>query len=116
VEAPHLSEFVDKYAKEGLVILAVNAWDEDKNEVKKFAEKNKLKQRILLNGRSVAYKRYKVPGIPTAVWIDRAGVVRGTDVGFEDPQAFDEKTRQLLKDTSHPEQTGTSTGQADHQP
>ena len=116
MEAPHLSELADKYAKQGLVVLAVNAWDEDKNEVKKFAEKNKLKQRILLNGRSVAYERYRVPDIPTTVWIDRAGVVRDMDIGFEDPQAFDEKTTRLLKDTGHPEQTGTPAGQADHQP
>ena len=56
-------------------MLAVNAWDEPKEKVARFAKDNKLKQRILLDGKSVALE-YGDAGIPTTFWIDREGMIR----------------------------------------
>lgn len=96
MEAPHLSELVRKYADDGLVVLAVNAWDEDEQLVREFVQEQKLTQRVLLNGREVAYDRYRVPGVPTLLWIDGASVVTDIEIGFAGAESLESKTKRLL--------------------
>ena len=85
-----------KYAKDGLIVLAVNHWDEDKETLTKFVADNKLQQRILLNGNSVGKELYEVAGIPTSFWINRAGVIVDSHVDFDGPEVLDQKTRKLI--------------------
>lgn len=91
-----MSRLAEEYIDDGLVVLAVNAWDEEEEEIRRFVQENKLKHRILLNGRDVAYGLYHVPGIPTALWINRHGVVVDTEVGFDGPELLEEKIKRLL--------------------
>jgi len=93
-EAPHLSQLVDQYGSRGLTVLAVNAWDESKEMVSRFATDNKLKQRILLNGSEVS-RRYRVEAVPTVLWIDPAGMITGTLVG-DDSKALKDSTERLM--------------------
>lgn len=96
IEAPHLSELQQKYAKEGLVVLSINQWDESKEEVAKFVADKKLKHRVLLNGGSVGADLYHIEGVPTCFWIDRSGVVVDALMDFEGPGVLDKKTKETL--------------------
>lgn len=95
MEAPSLSAMAQKYAKDGLVVLAVNMWDEDKATVEKFAADKKLQHRILLNGSSVG-ELYEVTGIPMCFWINRAGIVVDSHVNFDGVETLERKTKKLL--------------------
>jgi hypothetical protein len=89
---------VDKYGKDGLVVIAVNAWDEEKEPVARFVAEKKLKHKFLMQGGDVC-DRYGIPNrtIPTVLWIDREGKIVDTDTGSADPeQVLAQKTRALL--------------------
>lgn len=77
-------------------MLAVNAWDEPKSVLSRFVRKQKLNQTVLLNGSEVA-KRYHTKGsVPVVLWIDRDGVVVGTEFGYEGPESLQRETDRLL--------------------
>lgn len=80
-----------------MVVLAVNAWDEDKKILKQYVEQNKLNQRVLLNG-SETCDRYTITNcsIPTLFWIDRAGVVVDIDPGSGDVKTLENNTKKLV--------------------
>ena len=84
-----------------MVVLAVNAWDEDKEILKQYVEQNKLNQRVLLEG-GKTIERYGVPdgALPTVFWIDRAGVVMDVDVGSGDVKKLESNTRKLVSGKS----------------
>ncbi len=89
-----MSGLVEKHAADGLVVLAVNAWDDEAGIVRRFVKRGKLKQRVLLKGGSVA-KTYGVKSVPTTLWIDREGRIVDTDLGF-DKAGLMEKTQRLI--------------------
>lgn len=64
-------------------MIAVNAYDEEKDVVQGFVEKEKLKQVVLLKGSDVALETYGVSEFPGAFWIDRDGRVVQRELGFE---------------------------------
>jgi hypothetical protein len=80
--------------------LAVNAWDEEKSQVKKYVKKNKLTQRVLLNGSSVLAD-YQQRGVPTVFWIDPKGKIFDMEIGFHSAKTLENRTRKLMK-TSGP--------------
>ncbi len=79
------------------MVLAVNAWDEDKEILKQYVEQAKLKQRILLDGGETC-DRYSIPGrsVPTVFWIDRAGIVVDVDPGSGDVKKLERYTKKLV--------------------
>ena len=79
------------------MVLAVNAWDEDKDILTSYVTENKLKQRVLLNGSEVV-TRFGVPDqrVPTLFWIDRGGVIVDVQVGSGGPEVLATKTKALL--------------------
>ncbi len=79
-----------------MVVLGVNAWNEDKKKVTEFVEDKNLKHRILMNGRDVA-KSYGLERVPTVLWIDRHGKVAATEVGFHGAGSLVKKTRSLMR-------------------
>ncbi len=74
----------------------MNDWDEDKESLAKYVADNKLQQRVLLNGRSVGKSLYGNLGAPSSFWINRAGVIVDSHVGFEGPEVLDQKTKKLI--------------------
>jgi hypothetical protein len=85
-----------KYAASGLVVLAINTWDEDERQLKKWAVSEQLKQRILVYGREVG-ELYGVGGaVPAAVWIDPAGKVVTTESGKIGQMRLEHHTKRLL--------------------
>ena len=107
---PHLREWHEKYADQGLVIIGVTsyynyAWDAEKNRavrsqeqlspeqeqemLVKFAEEHSLKHRFAIQeGRDMS-EFYGVSGIPHVVLIDREGKIRLMRVGSGEQNAAD---------------------------
>ena len=79
-----------------MIVLAANAWDEDKTTVRDFVRKQKLAQRILMDGSGVA-ERFGIIGVPTTIWIDRNGVMIDAEVGFGGDLSLRRQTESLLK-------------------
>ncbi|MCH7839644.1 MAG: TlpA family protein disulfide reductase [Planctomycetes bacterium] len=92
-----MSQLAETYKDQGLVVLAVNVWDEDKSILRRFAQKNKLKQRILLEGGDV-HSDYglSLMGVPVVVWIRPDGTVADVEFGFHEPQSLERKTKKLM--------------------
>jgi hypothetical protein len=80
------------------VVLGINAWDEEKSDVQQFVDENKLKHRILLQGRWL-YEKYGRPGIPSLLWINCEGVVVDAELGFHGPESLHKRTRRLLQES-----------------
>ena len=87
-----------KYKGDGLVVLGINSWNEDKQAVSGFIKAGKLTYRNLLNGNSVS-QQYKVTSVPTTFWIDRKGIIVDSEVGFSmfGASTLESKTKTLLK-------------------
>ena len=92
-----MSRLAEKHAKDGLVVLSVNVWDEDKADLVQFAKENKLKQKILLFGSAVR-EQYGAPSIPASLWINRDGTIVDTELGFGGPGELARRTKQLISD------------------
>ncbi len=90
-----MSQLAEAHARDGLVVLAVNAWDEPKEQLKRYAEKEKLAHRILLQGGSVA-EAYGVSAVPVTLWINGNGTVVDSKSGFDGAEEVRQKTRKLL--------------------
>lgn len=73
----------------------MNAWDDSREDISGFVKRNKLKQRMLLQGQAVA-KKYKVKSVPTTLWIDREGKIIDTELGFAGARVLSAKTARLL--------------------
>jgi cytochrome c biogenesis protein CcmG/thiol:disulfide interchange protein DsbE len=81
-EAPYLTKLQEKFGDKGFTVIAVNGYDEDRETVAEYLAQEKLKHPVLLMGRGIARSKYQVTGFPTNVWIDAAGNVAHTEVGF----------------------------------
>ena len=91
-----MSRIASEHADDGLVVLAVNAWDEDKNVLAEFVKSEKLAQRVLLNGSDVGSEKYKIKAVPVVLWISPDGIIDDVEVGFSSRRSLEEKTRRLL--------------------
>lgn len=100
-EAPHISYLAEQHRSDGLVVLAVNAWDEPKEILQQYIEQNNFRQRVLLNGAEV-FERYDIPRgtVPTVFWIDRGGMIVDTIVGGTNPSNLRRNTTDLINSKS----------------
>jgi thiol-disulfide isomerase/thioredoxin len=123
---PHLRDWSKEYQKDGLEILGVTTYyelfsfDKDKGAlqrlkdkklgaaeehdmVKDFAAHHKLTHQLMVVGKdnwAKANKAFNVPGYPTAILIDRQGVIRLGVVGGgpENAHLLEDEIRKLLKE------------------
>lgn len=77
-----MSDLQKKYGPRGLVVLAVNAWDEDEGTVRRFVKSKHLTHTVLLMGERVFKTRYGGGGVPHAFLVDRKGVLSSSHPGF----------------------------------
>ncbi len=97
-EVTDLQRLHAKHASAGLVVLAVNAWDENPAALRVFAREKGLTYPILLNGGAVARDLYGVESVPTHIWIDRNGRIDDVTVGYghvDGPKGQDRAQRLL---------------------
>ena len=96
-----MSQIATEHADAGLIVLAINAWDEDKRQIDRFVRTEKLAHRFLLDGSKVA-KSYHYPGVPTLLWIDKTGIVKDVEFGFGGSASLARRTDRLLRSSAKP--------------
>ena len=82
-EAPHLTALYNRYRDHGLAVVAVNGYDESKQEVERFARANGLTHPIALMGKKVGEEKYTVASYPVTFLVDHRGVIVDYYVDFE---------------------------------
>jgi cytochrome c biogenesis protein CcmG, thiol:disulfide interchange protein DsbE len=92
---PHLNQWHAQYADKGLRIVALS--DEEAQQVRDYVAEQKLAYPIALDPNERIRAAYLVPGIPTTVVIDKAGIVRYVRVGVGNPVEVEATFTQLLK-------------------
>lgn len=95
-EAPNVSQLAEKYKEDGLAVLAINHWNESKSLVERFAKKEKLKHRLLMDGAVVGRRHYQIRSVPVYIWIDENGYIVETQTGSSSTEALEEKTAKLV--------------------
>ena len=98
---PFMEALHQELASEGLRILAVNLDDEQALALK-FVERYGVTYTNLFDGMATLPEMYKVMGMPTAVLIDRKGVVRWVHAGFssKDEAEIRQQIEAVLADPS----------------
>ena len=82
-EAPHLTALYNQYKDRGLAIVAVNGYDESKEEVERFARANGLTHPIALMGKKVGEEKYTVTSYPVTFLVDHRGAIVDYHLDFE---------------------------------
>ena len=83
VEFPELVNAQRNYGAAGLIVLGVNGRDQEfsTKDVQKFATEFSVPFEIALDQRGRSRNAFQIFGLPTTVFIDSAGVVRGIHRG-----------------------------------
>lgn len=94
-EAPHLTELHKKYGEE-FSIVAVNGYDDDREDVTKYAANEKLSHPIVLHGKMVSDDLYHVGAYPTTFWVDRNGTITDYEIGFASSKRLEDRIANML--------------------
>jgi len=84
IEIPSMVELYKRYKDKGLEIIGVNLDKLGKSEVEKFSLEHKINFPVLLNPSGDAAARYGVVVLPTTVFLDRYGKIKGRISGAVD--------------------------------
>ena len=98
MEIPHLEFLSKKYRDQGLVVLGVNN-ENDRQMVRDFAQ-TQISYTVLLDG-NAQFIGYGVRGIPCTYYIDKDGIVRDRDVGFNGEAEMERKIRDLFSSSQY---------------
>jgi peroxiredoxin len=87
------------YSRAGLVVLGVSV-DEDLNRAREFAGAMKVSYPLMFDTGSSIGRDYLLEKMPMTILVDRAGVVRYSNVGFKrgDERAYLDHLRELLRE------------------
>lgn len=101
IEIPSMVELYKKYKDRGLEIIGVNLDKLGKSEVEKFSLEHKINFPVLLNPSGDVASLYGVVALPTTVFLDRDGKIKGRISGAVDWTAeANLKTVELLLELS----------------
>ncbi len=79
-ELPDIKSVYDEKGEQGLVVLAVNV-QEAAGRVQAFWDEQGLTMPVLLDSGGEVFEEYRLLGLPDSFFVDRDGVLRGTQVG-----------------------------------
>jgi peroxiredoxin len=98
-EMPALDRINTTYSRAGLVVLGVSV-DEDLNRAREFAGAMKVSYPVMFDTGSSIGRDYLLEKMPMTILVDRAGVVRYSNVGFKrgDERAYLDHIRELLRE------------------
>jgi thiol-disulfide isomerase/thioredoxin len=82
-ELPHLVELEDRYADDGVVLIALLSEPRTKG-VDEFADEIGVADYLVTDESQKATAAYRINGVPTTVMIDQAGRLMYRHVGFEE--------------------------------
>ncbi len=103
-EVMDLQRLHARHASADMVVLAVNAWDENPASLRVFVREKGLTYPILVNGSTVAKDLYRVDNVPTHVWIDREGRIHDVTVGYDPTEGpkMQDRAQRLLNPPATP--------------
>jgi thiol-disulfide isomerase/thioredoxin len=78
---PKLDDLQARYGAQGLSVLGVST--EDAQDVASFAQRMSIRYTIGVDRRSETTRSYGVSSLPTVILIDKRGVVRDVDIGYD---------------------------------
>ena len=78
---PHLQALHDKYAPQGVTVLAIS--DEDTGTLSTWTTKNGVGYTVASDPTDVAFTQWGAPALPSSLVVDKHGVVREVEVGFD---------------------------------
>ncbi|MCB2211278.1 TlpA family protein disulfide reductase [bacterium] len=82
---PEINEFTRDYADKDVVVISLNVWEDAAEKAKKFmVEKDYAMELMWATGDEQPTDLFEVTGIPTLVVIDKEGVIRFKEVGYEE--------------------------------
>src|ERR1700686_4221632 len=98
-EMPALDRINTTYNRAGLVVLGVSV-DEDLDRAREFAGAMKVSYPILFDTGPDIGRDYLLKKMPMTILVDRAGVVRYSNVGFKrgDERVYLDHIRELLRE------------------
>jgi peroxiredoxin len=98
-EMPALDRINTTYNRAGLVVLGVSV-DEDLARAREFAGAMKVSYPLMFDTGSSIGRDYQLEKMPMTILVDRAGVVRYSNVGFKrgDERAYLDHIRELLRE------------------
>jgi len=98
-EMPALDRINTTYSRAGLVVLGVSV-DEDLARAREFAGAMKVSYPLMFDTGSSIGRDYLLEKMPMTILVDRAGVVRYSNVGFKrgDERAYLDHIRELLRE------------------
>ena len=93
-------EFQDKYRNDGLAAIGVSMDDDGWKSVKPFLEEHKLNYPVVIADQDLATRYGGLPSLPMTLLIDRSGKIAESHVGIVDKDAFENKIKTLLRQSS----------------
>lgn len=84
-QMPQLEQLYQKYRLAGLTLLSINL-DESAARAAEMAQALKISYPVLMDERKDVSRSYRVNTLPVTVLVDRAGVVRLVDDGYQPGQ------------------------------
>jgi thiol-disulfide isomerase/thioredoxin len=99
---PKLGDLQARYGAQGLTVLGVST--EDAQDVAQFAQRMSIRYPIGVDKHAETTRSYGVASLPTLIVIDKRGVVRDVDIGYDSSRdgAFEASIRSLLSEPAPP--------------
>ena len=97
-EMPRLVATYHAHQSAGLIILAIDLTDQElsKKDVQRFVAEFQMPFPVLLDERGKVFRRYKLHGLPTSVFIGADGVVRAVNPGPTSATALQQHLAEIL--------------------
>jgi len=93
-ELPQLDRLAKQYAQKGVVIVAVNI-DKQRENAERMVKQLGVSLPVLLDPAGSVAGTYDLPKMPTSFVIDKKGIVRFVNEGFDGPKDVDRFKQEL---------------------
>lgn len=93
-----MTRIYDKYKDRGSIVVAINSFNDARDQVEKYIDETGLDVPILLGGRELSHKWYAEVA-PAYFWVNRRGEIVDYDFGYssEVAERIESKLEQLLE-------------------
>jgi peroxiredoxin len=100
VEIPWYVEFQNKYRNDGLTAIGVSMDGDGWKSVKPFLEEHKLNYPVVIANQDLTTRYGGLPSLPMTLLIDRDGRIAESHAGMVDKDAFENKIKTLLREST----------------
>lgn len=98
-EMPELVRSYESHKADGLIILGVNlTYSDTLPDVQAFADEFNVTFPVILDkDGAVAERLYRIPGVPTSIFVNRDGTIERIHVGIMTPRQIDQYIAEILR-------------------